>query len=78
MLTVRFPRDGLAAQVARQLGDNPADRRTLAEWGHAVGASERTLARAFTAATGLPFGRWRTLLRLLTLTSAKPPNLAAT
>jgi AraC-like DNA-binding protein len=45
-------------------GDNPADQRTLAEWGRTVGASERTLARAFVTGTGLPFGRWRTLLRI--------------
>ena len=38
--------------------------RTLAEWGHAVGASERTLARAFLADTGVSFGRWRTMLRV--------------
>jgi AraC-like DNA-binding protein len=29
-----------------------------------VGASERPLARAFAAEAGVPFGRWRTLLRL--------------
>ena len=32
--------------------------------GRAVGASERTLARAFAAGTGLPFGQWRTMLRI--------------
>jgi AraC-like DNA-binding protein/quercetin dioxygenase-like cupin family protein len=63
-LDVRFPADDLAGPVARALRDNPADQRTLAEWGRAVGASERTLARAFAAGTGLPFGRWRTLLRI--------------
>ena len=65
-LNVKFPGPGdpIAGAVARKLSENPADQRTLAEWGRAVGASERTLARAFTAATGLPFGRWRTLLRL--------------
>jgi AraC-like DNA-binding protein len=41
-----------------------ADGRTLTEWGHQVGASERTLARGFRTGTGIPFGRWRTLLRL--------------
>src|ERR1700733_13920248 len=46
-LDVRFPGDQLAGPVARALRDNPADQRTLAEWGRAVGASERTLARAF-------------------------------
>jgi AraC-like DNA-binding protein len=38
-----------------------------------VGASERTLARSFLADTGIPFGRWRTLLRL----PAALPALAA-
>ena len=38
-----------------------------------AGASERTLARAFLAGTGIPFGRWRTLLRL----QAALPALAA-
>ena len=57
----------------RGLRDNPADQRTLADWGRTVGASERTLARAFVAETGLPFGRWRTLLRM----QAALPLLAA-
>jgi AraC-like DNA-binding protein/quercetin dioxygenase-like cupin family protein len=63
-LDVRFPEDPLAGQVARALRDNPADQRTLAEWGRAVGASERTLARAFVVGAGIPFGRWRTQLRI--------------
>jgi len=50
--------------LAQALAGNPADRRTLGQWGRAVGASERTLARAFQAGTGIPFGRWRILLRL--------------
>ena len=65
-LDVRFPDDDLAGPVARALRDDPADQRTLAEWGLAIGASERTLARAFVAGTGLPFGQWRTLLRVQT------------
>jgi AraC-like DNA-binding protein/quercetin dioxygenase-like cupin family protein len=61
---VPFPEDQVAGPVARALRDNPADQRTLAEWGRTVGSSERTLARAWAAGTGLPFGRWRTLLRM--------------
>jgi AraC-like DNA-binding protein len=73
-LDVRFPTsDGVAGEVAAALRDQPADPRTLAEWGHAVGASERTLARAFVAEAGMPFGQWRTLLRL----RAALPLLAA-
>jgi len=70
---VPFPEDHVAGPVARALRDNPADQRTLAGWGRAVGASERTLARAFVTETGLPFGRWRTLLRM----QAALPLLAA-
>ncbi|MGD0701867.1 MAG: helix-turn-helix transcriptional regulator [Trebonia sp.] len=73
VLDLRFPADPVAGLVARALRDNPADGRTLAGWGRAVGASERTLARAFVAGTGLPFGRWRTLLRI----QAALPLLAA-
>jgi AraC-like DNA-binding protein/mannose-6-phosphate isomerase-like protein (cupin superfamily) len=61
---VRMPRDDRALRVATLLVDNPADDRTLATWGLDVGASSRTLARAFIADTGLPFARWRTLVRL--------------
>ena len=55
---------GAARRVAEALRADPADHRTLREWGREVGASERTLARAFAAEAGVPFGRWRTLLRL--------------
>jgi AraC-like DNA-binding protein/quercetin dioxygenase-like cupin family protein len=61
---VPFPEGQVTGPVARALRDNPADQRTLADWGRAVGSSERTLARAWVAETGLPFGRWRTLLRV--------------
>jgi AraC-like DNA-binding protein len=63
---VRMPADDRARRVADGIAANPADGRTLAEWGRSVGASERTLARAFLAETGISFGRWRTLLRVQT------------
>jgi AraC-like DNA-binding protein/quercetin dioxygenase-like cupin family protein len=61
---VRMPSDDRALRVAEMLIDNPGDDRTLATWGADVGASARTLARAFMAETGLPFARWRSLVRL--------------
>jgi AraC-like DNA-binding protein/quercetin dioxygenase-like cupin family protein len=70
VLDAPLPADPLAAQVARALQENPADQRTLADWGRTVGASERTLARAFMAGAGVPFGRWRTRLRIQ---AALPP-----
>ena len=63
-IQVRLPASEPARRVAQALRADPSDRRTLPEWGHQVAASERTLARAFVAETGVPFGRWRTLLRL--------------
>lgn len=63
-IDIRMPADDRALEVARSLVDDPTDNRSLAEWGHDVGASSRTLARAFLAETGLPFGRWRALLRV--------------
>jgi AraC-like DNA-binding protein/quercetin dioxygenase-like cupin family protein len=63
-IEVRMPTDDRAREVAVGIAANPADGRTLAEWGREVSASERTLARAFLADTGVSFGRWRTLLRV--------------
>ncbi len=63
-IEVRMPAEERARAVADALAADPADGRTLAEWGREVGASARTLARAFVADTGIPFGRWRALLRL--------------
>jgi AraC-like DNA-binding protein len=63
-LDVDLPADPRAREVADALVADPADGRTLQAWGRHVGASSRTLARAFLAETGLSFGRWRTLIRL--------------
>jgi AraC-like DNA-binding protein len=63
-IDVRPPADPRARDVADALLADPADSRTLEQWGRAVGASSRTLARSFLDDTGLSFGRWRTLVRL--------------
>jgi AraC-like DNA-binding protein len=63
-VSVRMPADDRARQVAEGIEADPADGRTLAQWGAQVGASERTLARAFLTGTGVSFGRWRTMMRL--------------
>src|ERR1700678_2323810 len=44
-IQVRLPASEPARRVAQALRADPADRRTLPEWGHQVAASERTLAR---------------------------------
>jgi AraC-like DNA-binding protein len=72
-IEVTMPTDPRALDVARGLIANPADGRTLAGWGRAVGASGRTLTRAFLNDTGVSFSRWRTAVRL----RAALPRLAA-
>ena len=72
-IEVRMPDDERAAQVAARLLADPADGRTLAEWGTEVSASARTLARGFLGGTGMTFGQWRRLARL----QAALPQLAA-
>lgn len=58
------PADERLRRIAARLRANPADDRTLAEWGREVGASARTLARLFVAGTGMTFGQWRVQVRL--------------
>jgi AraC-like DNA-binding protein len=65
-LPVRLPAlgdDRLRAIVALLRAD-PADERTLAEFGLAVGASPRTLSRLFRRQAGMSFPQWRTQFRL--------------
>ncbi len=59
------PRDARLRQVTDALLANPGDTRSLAAWGGAVGATSRTLARAFLRDTGVTFGAWRQQARLL-------------
>lgn len=80
-LRLRLPIDARAREVADALLAEPSDPRTLEEWGRAVGASSRTLARAFTADTGLGFTAWRTQARLCAalemLAAGRPPAQVA-
>lgn len=52
-------------QVTASLKLDPSDSRTLEDWGHAVGASSRTLARLFLSETGMTFREWQRQARLL-------------
>jgi AraC-like DNA-binding protein len=68
-----LPTDDRARTVADAILADPADSRPLAEWGRAVGASDRTLMRAFLRETGRGFVQWRTQARV----AAALPRLAA-
>jgi AraC-like DNA-binding protein len=58
------PADPRLRAIVGILRDDPADPRTLAELGRAVGSSERTLSRLYQAGTGMSFRQWRAQLRL--------------
>jgi len=63
-LSLPMPIDERARHVAEGILADVTDQRALADWGRAVGASARTLARLFVADTGMGFARWRTNARL--------------
>ena len=63
-LDLVLPRDDRARAVADALLLHPGDDRTLVAWGHHVGASDRTLMRAFRSDTGVSFQAWRTRARM--------------
>jgi AraC-like DNA-binding protein len=58
------PADQRLRGIADLLAGDPANTSTLAEFGRAVGASERTLSRLFRRDTGMSFPQWRAQLRL--------------
>ncbi len=64
-LHLPMPRDRRLAPIVEALLADPACPLSIEDWGRRVGASGRTLARAFLVETGLPFTRWRTQCRLL-------------
>lgn len=63
-LDLSLPTDDRARHVAEALLLDPSDNRSLVAWGRAVGASDRTLMRAFVAGTGMGFHDWRTRVRV--------------
>lgn len=64
-LPLPLPEEPRLKRIADALLENPADNRTLEEWGRSVGASSRTLARLFQAETSMTFRAWRQHLRVL-------------
>jgi AraC-like DNA-binding protein len=59
-----LPHHPQARTVAMALRDDPADRRTLADWAQEQFVASKTLQRAFVTETGRTFSRWRTEARL--------------
>lgn len=59
-----LPLDLRTRAVAQALLSDPADDRSIEDWGRHVGASARNLSRLFVAETGLSFSTWRTRARM--------------
>jgi len=64
-LTLPMPADPRLRHLAEALAQHPTDRRGAAELALATGSSARTLARRFSAETGMTLGSWRRQARLL-------------
>jgi len=64
-LKLPMPEDRRLLAVASRLLAEPASQQTLPEWARWAGISPRSLVRGFKAETGLTFGRWRALARMI-------------
>lgn len=61
---VHRPTAELLTPIVETVFNDPSDPTTLQEWATRLGASPRTITRAFTAETGLGFNRWVTTARI--------------
>lgn len=64
-LELRIPQEPRLNMIYKALSGNPADNRSLEDWGHEVGACSRTLTRLFQAETAMSFRQWRQQFRIL-------------
>lgn len=63
-IELTVPTDERLTRVCQSVLADPADGRTIEDWGFAVALSSRTLARAFRESTGMTFSQWRTCARM--------------
>lgn len=59
-----WPQTPMLHRICEALYANPADARSVDDWGRTLGASARTLARRFEKEVGLSLREWRYRLRL--------------
>lgn len=59
-----WPQSPMLHRICEALHANPADARSIDDWGRALGASARTLARRFEKEVGVSLRQWRYRLRL--------------
>nr|WP_246624738.1 helix-turn-helix transcriptional regulator [Oceanobacter mangrovi] len=61
-----WPDDERIARVCHSLSSQPQNKDTADHWASQLAMGSKTFHRRFQASTGITFGRWRQLLRLLT------------
>lgn len=64
-LALPVPDDARLAPLVAALMADPGDARPVRAWAQRLGMSERSLARAFRAGTGMSFRAWRQQCRLM-------------
>jgi AraC-like DNA-binding protein/quercetin dioxygenase-like cupin family protein len=64
-LHLPMPRDKRLRQLAEMLLADPTDKRSLGEWAHRIGMSERSMSRLLLQEIGMSFGRWRRQLHVI-------------
>jgi len=77
-LRLTIPREERLARVADALLEDVADDRTLDAWADVAGMARRTFMRAFSAQTGMSFGRWRQQARLFAALEMLAQNRSVT
>jgi len=63
-LHLPLPRAEILQEITEKLLLNPADNRSIDEWGSVVGASGRTLSRLYLKEVGMSFGNRRQIFRI--------------
>ncbi|MGO3089263.1 MAG: helix-turn-helix domain-containing protein [Galactobacter sp.] len=63
-ISLEIPSTSLLEPIVTALLERPGDQRAASDWAKELGTSERTIARAFRAATGLSMVQWRQALRV--------------
>lgn len=64
-LNLPMPTDPRLRTILQSMMTAPAQRGTVESWAKRAGLSERSLARAVAAQTGMSFGRWRQRLNII-------------
>ncbi|UED83888.1 helix-turn-helix domain-containing protein [Streptomyces profundus] len=63
-ISLPMPSDERLVAICQRLLDDPADSRSLGDWGRAVGGSARNLSRLFVREAGMTFEQWRIQARI--------------